>query len=339
MRFAIPSKGDGYDGTIRLLERCGLSVVRAAPRQYRATLRGLPDTEILLHRPEDIIQKVAEGTIDIGITGLDLVRETRDEDPNLLTLMDDLGFWGGVDLIFAAPQSWIDVHSWQDLADLSVELQAEGRRLRIATKYPHLVRRFCYSHGINVFQLVPSAGATEAAPGLGYADVIADITQTGGALRENGLKIVGGALLSSQACLVGSRPSLRRHPERVETVRKILDLLEAHLHGKSACSLVANLMGESVEAVGRLVSAHPHLAGLQGPTIAPVWNKHTEARATPGNGSAWFAVNVIVPQKQLLAAVDHLRSIGASTVTVTPVQYTFYAESNAYRRLLDNLAE
>ncbi len=316
-----------------------MSVARAAPRQYRATLRGLPDTEILLHRPEDIIQKVAEGTIDIGITGLDLVRETRDDDPDLLLVMEDLGFWGGVELIFAAPQSWIDVHSWQDLADLSVELQAEGRRLRIATKYPHLVRRFCYSHGINVFELIPTAGATEAAPGLGYADVIADITQTGGALRENQLKIVGGSLLSSQACLVGSRTSLRQHPERLELVRNVLDLIEAHLQGQAACSLVANLAGESVEAVGRLVASHPHLAGLQGPTIAPVWNKHAEAEGASGEGSVWFAVNVIVSQKQLLAAVDHLRSIGASTVTVTPVQYTFYAQSSAYRRLCASLAE
>lgn len=340
LRFALPSKGTGYDGATRLLESCGLSISRQNQRQYTARLRGLPGIEVRLHRPEDIVDKVAEGSIDIGITGLDIVRETRDDDENLLIVYTDLGFWH-VDLVIAAPQTWIDVTSWQDLADLSVELQNQGRPLRIATKYPNLVRRFCYRHGINVFRLVPSAGATEAAPGLGYADVIADITETGGALRDNHLKIVGGTILHSQACLVGSRLALRANPERLELVRQLLDLFEARHNGRSSYSLVANLAAPSVEAAGRLVTSNPVLAGLQGPTIAPVWNKYTgdHAMDTSAEAETWYAINVIVPQNELMPAVDHLRRIGASTVTATPVQYTFYTQSSTYRSLVAMLEQ
>ncbi len=334
MKLGIPSKGAGYDGAIALLESCGLRVSRANPRQYTALLRGLPNVEVLLHRPHDIVEKVAEGSIDVGITGLDLVREQRDDDDNLLLLYDDLGFWRA-ELVFAAPQAWIDVNSWADLADLAVDMQNRGRRLRIATKYANTIRRFCYDQGIQPFQLIDSQGATEAAPGLGYADIIADITQTGTAIRENKLKIVGGTILRSQACLIGCRSTLRANPERLALTRQLLELIEARRRGRLFYTLTANLAGTSVEEVGRLVAARPELAGLQGPTISPVWSIHS---STGSGEPAWYAVNVVVPQEELMPAVEHMRSINASSITVLPVQYVFRAQSEAYVRLLTELS-
>jgi ATP phosphoribosyltransferase len=336
LRFAIPSKGSGYDHSVAILDRCGLRISRATPRQYTARLRGLPDTELLLHRPADIVEKVSAGDIDIGISGLDLVSENFSDDDSVMILYENLGFWR-VELAIAVPQTWIDVSSWQDLADLAVEMQSQGRPLRIATKFPNLVRQFCYSHGINSFRLVPSEGATEAAPGLGYADVIADIVETGGALRDNHLKIVGGSLLRSQACLLGSRRSLRGNTAHLAIVRQVLELIEAQQRGRLLHSLVANVRGTSIEAVGQQVMACPDLAGLQGPTISPVYNKHSTEHPAPTDG--WYAVNVVVPQEELLPAVDHLRSIGASTVTVTPVQYAFHNQSTAYTDLLKGLQD
>lgn len=334
LRFAIPSKGSGYDGAVALLESCGLRISRANPRQYTAVLRGMPDTEVLLHRPADIVEKVAEGTIDIGITGMDLVCEQRGDDDDLLVIYDDLGYWR-VELVFAVPQTWIDVSSLQDLADLAVELQSQGRPLRIATKFPNTVRRFCYSHGINAFRLVPSEGATEAAPGLGYADIIADITETGTALRDNQLKIVGGPILRSQACLVGSRRTLSSDAGRLALVRHLMELIEARQRGRLFYTITANIAGASVEVVGRMVTSRPEIAGLQGPTISPVWDKHAASQDRPADG--WYAVNVVVPQEELIPALDYLRSIGASTMTVLPVQYVFQARSEAYTRLLEML--
>lgn len=330
LRFGIPSKGAGYDATLALLESCGLRLTRANPRQYTATLRGLSDTEVLLHRPADIVEKVAEGGIDIGVSGLDLVHEQRHDDDDLLVIFDDLGFWR-VELVFAVPQGWVDVSSWEDLADLAVEMQGRGRRLRIATKYINTVRSFCYSQGINVFELVESHGATEAAPSLGYADIIADITETGSAIRENKLKIVGGPILKSQAALIGSRRSLRGDSDKLALVRQLLELIEARRRGRLFYSLTANVPGESVEVVGRKVTAKQELAGLQGPTISSVWSKFSVDGATV---LPWYAVNVVVPQEELLPAVDHLRNIGAFSITTLQVQHVFRSQSEAYTRLI-----
>lgn len=330
LRFAIPSKGSLYDGTMSFLQSCGLKVVRPNPRRYTATMRGLPDTEVQLHRPPDIIEKVASGEADVGISGLDLVEELRRDRDDMLVLYDDLGY-ANCELVVAVPETWIDVHSWYDLADLAVELHAQGRPLRIATKYAELLRQFCYANGITYFQLVDSRGATEAAPGLGYADIVADITETGTTLRDNQLKIVGGPLLRSQACLIGNRVTLRQSPERLAAVKTLLELIEARRRARLYMQVVANVPGESEADVGRRLGARPDLAGLQGPTVAPVWG------ADDGANGRWFTITVVIPQERVIALVEHLRSLGGAGITMMPVQYVFGAQSDAYARLLAEL--
>jgi ATP phosphoribosyltransferase len=324
--MAIPSKGALYDGTLAFFESCGLKISRPNPRRYTAGIRALPDVEVLLHRPADIVEKVAEGEIDIGVSGRDLVEEMRGDRDDLLVLYDDLGF-GRCELVIAVPETWIDVTSWRDLADLAVELHGQGRLLRIATKFPELTRRFCYANGINYFRLVDSQGATEAAPGLGYADIIADITETGTTLRDNQLKIVGGPLLVTQACLVGNRASLSAAPERLASVKQLLELVEANRRARNFMQLVANIPGASVDDVGRRVAARPDLAGMQGPTIAPVWSR-------VGEPAGWYTVTLVVPQERVLAAVEHLRELGGGGMTAVPTRYVFEARSEAYAQLL-----
>lgn len=327
LRFAIPSKGSLYDGTLVFLEGCGLKISRPNPRRYTAGIRALPAAEVLLHRPPDIVEKIAEGEIDLGVSGLDLVEELRGDRDDLLVLYDDLGF-GRCELIVAVPEAWIDVSSWHDLADLAVELHAEGRPLRIATKYPALIRRFCAANGINFFRLINSQGATEAAPGLGYADMVADITETGTTLRDNQLKIVGGPILRSQACLIGSRRSLRGSPERLAAVKTILELVEARRRGRNYVQVTANIAGASADDVGRRVAARPELAGMQGPTVAPV---------LAGAPTGWYTVTLFVPQERVMAVVDHMRELGGGAMAVVPAQYVFDARSDAYARLLSQL--
>src|SRR5690606_5476901 len=176
---------------------------------------------------------------------------------------------------------------------------------------------FCYANGINYFRLIDSQGATEAAPGLGYADIIVDITETGTTIRDNQLKIVGRPLLRSQACLIASRRSLRANPSALETTRDVLELMEARRRARRFVQVTANIAGASVEDVGRRVVARPELAGMQGPTIAPVWP------GTPGadGPTGWFMVTLVVPQERVLALVDHLRALGGGGIAVTPAQY------------------
>ena len=323
LRFAIPSKGSLYDGTMAFLESCGLKVSRPNPRRYTAAIRALPGTEVLLHRSTDIVEKVSEGEIDIGVSGLDLVEELRGDREDLLVLYEDLGF-GGAELVVAVPEAWIDVSSWHDLADLAVELHGEGRPLRIATKYPALIRRFCAANGINFYRLIDSQGATEAAPGLGYADMVADITETGTTLRDNQLKIVGRPLLRSQACLIGSRRSLRGNPDGLAAVKTILELVEARRRGRNYVQITANIAGESAEEVGLRVAARPELAGMQGPTVAPV---------LAGGPTGWYTVTLFAPQDRVMAIVEHLRALGGGAMAVVPAQYVFDGRCAAYERL------
>ncbi|NWG21609.1 MAG: ATP phosphoribosyltransferase [Chloroflexi bacterium] len=332
LRFAIPSKGSLYDGTVAFLDSAGLRVTRPNPRRYTASIRTLPETEVLLHRPADIVEKVASGEIDLGISGLDLVEELRGDRDELLVVFDNLGY-GNAELVVAAPETWIDVTTWHDLADLAVELHAQGRPLRIATKYPALTRRFCYANDINYFRLVDSQGATEAAPGLGYADIIVDITETGTTLRDNQLKIVGEPILRTQACLIASRRCLRASPAALALTRSILELVEARRRARRFVQVTANIAGASAEEVGRRVAARPDLAGVQGPTIAPVWPGTPRAEGAPG----WHMVTVIVPQERVLDLVAHLRDLGGDTIAVMPTQYVFEANCDSYDRLLVQL--
>jgi ATP phosphoribosyltransferase len=328
LRFAIPSKGSLYDGTVAFLESCGLKVSRPNPRRYTASIRALPEAEVLLHRAPDIVEKVAHGEIDIGITGLDLVEELRGDREEPLVIFEDLGF-GAAELVVAVPEAWIDVTSTLDLADLAMEMHAHGRPLRIATKYHALARRFCYASGINYFRLIDSQGATEAAPGLGYADIIIDITETGTTIRDNQLKIVGGPLLRSQACLIAGR-SLRARPPALAAARTMLELIEGRRRARRFVQVTANMAGASVEDVGRRIAARPELAGMQGPTIAPVWSGDAAS-------ASWFMVTLIVPQERIMALVDHLRALGGDGIAVTPAQYVFEARCEAYEELLREL--
>lgn len=330
LRFAIPSKGSLYDGTMSFFESCGLRIVRPNPRRYTAAIAALPGVEVLLHRPADIVEKVADGEIEIGVSGLDLVEELRGDRDDLLVIHDDLGY-GRCELVMAVPEAWIDVRSWRDLADLAAELHASGRTLRIATKYAALIRRFCQSHGINSFRIIDSQGATEAAPGLGYADVIADITETGTTLRDNQLKIVGGPILKSQACLIASKKVLRQSPDALDTVKTILEMVEARRRARAVVQVTANIAGASVAEIGQRIVARPELSGAQGPTIAPVWPRD-------GQRDGLYMVTLVVPQEQVLAVVRHLRALGGDAIAVMPAQYYFTAQSDTFARVLSDIA-
>ncbi len=315
LRIALPSKGM-EDETLTFLRACGLGVDRSNPRQYRATIRALDDAEVLFQRAADIFDKVNEGSVDLGITGFDVVSEHRNEDDAVVVLQKELGY-GRCSLVFAVPDAWIDVETMADLAEVSVGLRARGRDLRIATKYPNLARQYLYNHGIDFFTLVESSGAMEAAPTLGYADVICDVTSSGVTLRENRLKTIsGGTLLTSQACLIGNRQALRGDPNKLRLTRDLLEMSEAMLRAREYFSLTANIQGDSAESVAQLATAHGEVAGLRGPTIAQVFPKAAD-------GLRWFAVTVVVEGPLLLRAVEALRRAGASDVTAAPLRYVF----------------
>lgn len=208
--LALPSKGAIAEPTTGFLQDCGLRVDKPNPRQYTGTIPALPCVDVLFQRVTDVVYKVSDGTAQLGITGLDVVREHPHED--LLVIHEDLRY-GQCKLLVAVPESWVDVETMIDLTEVALDFREHKRRdLRVATVYSNLCRQFLHDQGIHHFVLVNAEGAIEAAPTIGYADIIVDLVQTGTTLRENHLKALpDGVIVELQACLVGNRRALREN--------------------------------------------------------------------------------------------------------------------------------
>ncbi|MBM2810505.1 MAG: phosphoribosyltransferase [Chloroflexi bacterium] len=328
LRIAVPSKGM-EDDTLTFLGACGLSVARSNPRQYRAKLLAIPSVDVTFQRAGDIFAKVDEGSVDLGITGYDVVAEERREDDRVTVLIPELGY-GACALVLGVPESWIDVTTVHDLSDVSSSLRAKGHDLRVATKYVNLTRQFLYDHGINYFSIFESSGALEAAPTLGYADVIADIASSGVTLHENRLKTVtGGTILSSEACFIANRQELSRSPTKLARTRLILEAMESYLRARPFLSLTANVRGGTAESVAHQVIAQGDVAGLKGPTVARVFPKSVEY-----DDDEWYAVTVIVSRDRLQDAVDAMRHAGAADITAVQLAYVFDSKAWSYEALL-----
>lgn len=205
--IALPSKGRMKDDALAIFERAGLRIVSAGnDRSYRGRVEGMDDIEIAYLSASEIARELGNGGVDLGITGEDLVREDLSDVDNQVAICARLGF-GRADVVVAVPEVWVDVDAMADLGDVASDFRARhGRRLRIATKYWRLTQRFFSAqHGIQVYRIVESLGATEGAPASGQADIIVDITSTGSTLRANHLKVLDdGIILKSEACLVQS---------------------------------------------------------------------------------------------------------------------------------------
>jgi ATP phosphoribosyltransferase len=208
--LAIPSKGRLKEQSLEVLAKAGLAVTLPEDdRKYRALIDGLDNVEVAFLSASEIAGEIGQGAVDLGITGEDLLRENLADWEARAEIVARLGF-GHADVVVAVPDIWLDVETMADLDDVAADFrQRHGRRLRIATKYWRLTQQFfSLKHGIQVYRIVESLGATEGAPAAGLADVIVDITTTGSTLRANHLKVLGdGTILKSEACLVASQKS------------------------------------------------------------------------------------------------------------------------------------
>lgn len=325
--LALPSKGAIAEPTLNFLKECGLRVYKPNERQYTGSIPAIQGVGVLFQRVKDVLYKVSDGTVHLGITGYDVVQENPH--PDLVVIHDALDY-GHCKLVVAVPESWIDVDSMPDLADVANDLRHQQQRnLRVATTYVHQTRQFLHAHGIHHFTIVRAEGAIEAAPTLGYADIIVDLVQTGTTLRENHLKpLDDGIIIESQACLVGNLPALKHHPKLLDITQTILEYFDAALEAKRYRQITVNIKGESAESVGLTLAQNPITRGLQGPTIAPIY----------GTESGWYTVTLNILAKDVLAAVNYLRSVGSSQVIVSPVNFVFQSESSHFARLKRLLA-
>jgi ATP phosphoribosyltransferase len=206
LTLGIPSKGRLMDQCADALTAAGLAIAReGSARGYTGKLMGVEGIDVAFLSAGEIARSLADGKIDLGITGEDLLQETSPATP-VLTRLD----FGRADVVVAVPMCWLDVASMADLDEVTENFYARhGRRLRIATKYVNITRRFFAEKGVTGYRIVESAGATEGAPAAGTAEAIVDITTTGATLAANHLKILDdGVILQSCAVLAASQTAL-----------------------------------------------------------------------------------------------------------------------------------
>jgi ATP phosphoribosyltransferase len=205
LTIAVPSKGRLKDQAADLFERLALRKT-GHERGYRGALAGFDGVEVIYVSAAEIVHQLKSGRVHMGVTGEDLVRETLADVEGTVDFLRPLGF-GRADVVVAVPDCWIDVDRMADLEDVAAQFaRTHGRRLRVATKYMSLTRRFFAAHGVTGYRIVESVGATEATPAAGTSELIVDITTTGTTLRANHLKVLeDGLILKSQAHLFASR--------------------------------------------------------------------------------------------------------------------------------------
>ena len=205
--IGIPSKGRLKESSISFFDKNNLKfTTNGGERNYFAEVKNFPNIKIIYLHAKEIIQRIGDGTLDIGISGLDLLNESAANLKQKIEIKKKLDF-GLANVVIAVPDDWIDVQTLADLEEVSFDFRdKKNTRLRVATKYPNLTNTFLVSKGITQYKIVPSLGATETYPFIGSSEIITDITSTGKTLKDNNLRILkDGLILKSCACLLLSK--------------------------------------------------------------------------------------------------------------------------------------
>jgi ATP phosphoribosyltransferase len=280
MRIAVPNKGRLHEPAIELLERAGLHVVDGADRKLYADTVD-PDVTLLFARAADIPEYVSDGAADVGITGLDQVREA---DPGNVVELLDLEF-GRCRLVLAAPRDG-DIESVEDV---------EGGT--VATEFPNIARTYFEKTDVSP-DIVEVSGATELTPHVEMADAIIDITSTGTTLKVNNLAIVDEVLQSSVHLF--AREDVLDDPkvEQVETA------LQSVLSADGKRYLMMNVPRDRLDEVRAVIP------GLGGPTVMDI--------AADEDGKV--AVHAVVDERDVFETITRVKEAGASGILVTEIE-------------------
>ena len=205
--IGLPSKGRLKDKSIAFFNDRDLKILQNdKERNYFANIENKPNIKVIYLHAKEIIQRLGDGTLDIGISGLDLLNESEKSLKDKIGIKQKLNF-GSADLVVAVPDDWIDVQTIADLEEVAFDIRSKrNTRLRVATKYPNLTNNFLISKGVTQYKLISSLGATETYPFIGSSEIITDITSSGKTLKDNNLRVLkDGLILKSCACLLMSK--------------------------------------------------------------------------------------------------------------------------------------
>ena len=212
INIGIPSKGRLRKDVLRIFNKKKLKLIsERGERDLIGSIKNTSNVKILYLHAREIIQRLGDGSLDIGFSGFDLFKESQINIQKRINVIKKYEF-GKANLVIAIPDPWIDVQTVADLEEIAFEFRdKKKKRLRVATKYPNLTKEFLFSKGVTQFQLVESLGATEAYPFTGSANLITDISSTGETIKSNNLRILkDGEILKSQACIFISKKNLKK---------------------------------------------------------------------------------------------------------------------------------
>ena len=222
IKIGIPSKGRLRNDILKVFAKNKLRLLsERGERDLFGFIKGYKNLKVVYLHAREIIERLGDGSLDIGFSGYDLLKESEFIIQKKILIKKKYNF-GKATLVVAIPNEWIDVQTIADLEEIAFEFKDKKKnRLRVATKYPNLTRDFLFSKGVTQFKLVKSLGATEIYPFTGSSEIITDITSTGETLKANNLRILkDGEILKSQACLMTSKKS-----HKIKDLKRILAIL------------------------------------------------------------------------------------------------------------------
>jgi len=208
IKIGLPSKGRLKDESLKIFKEKNIPI-KNSKRNYLSEIKNFSLNEVVFSHAREIVERLADNSLDVGISGYDLLKESLPGIQKNIQVFSRLKF-GFADLIVAVPDAWIDVQTIADLEEISFEFKDKNtRKLRVATKYPNLTNDFLLSKGLTQYKIVNSLGSTEIYPFTNQSEIITDITSTGATLKANSLRMLkDGNILKSSACVLVSKKSL-----------------------------------------------------------------------------------------------------------------------------------
>jgi ATP phosphoribosyltransferase len=289
LKVAIQKSGRLTDHSLDLLSRCGLKYSRGKD-QLVCYGENMP-LDVLLVRDDDIPDLVQEDVCDLGIVGLNVVEEQRLAlaERGIQPAFEQIGVldYGRCRLSIAAPEGV----PYDNSAAL------EGKR--IATTYPHMLKRFLVERGVTASVVILS-GAVEIAPRLGRADFICDLVSSGGTLTANHLREVE-VVLESQAVIL--RTPVPLPAEKDALVKRLLLRIDGVQQVKESKYIMLHAPRSALPAIRKL------LPGSEYPTVIPLEG--------PGDK---VAVHAVCRENVFWETLEALKAAGASAVLVLPVE-------------------
>ena len=280
LRIALPNKGRLNSSAVKLMNRIGFQVPDSNSRTLLAEF-GKGRYQVLMARAQDIPEFVEMGAADIGITGLDLVMETRRDVKRLM----DLDF-GRCRLVVAVPEE-SGVRDASEVPD----------GCAVATSFPNLTREFFGGLGKEVSPAEVS-GATEIAPRIGLADVIVDLTETGSTLKLNHLREVG-VVLESVAVLIANPRSVE---EKRLSIEEVANAFGSVMNASKKRYIMANVPKDKLQTLTTLVP------GVSGPTVMNIMGRDD-----------LVAIHAVTNEDEVNGVIAMLKGIGAAGILVMPI--------------------